>query len=309
MARLAFVVVLLLVLSCSPEQSPTAAVAPSPQSRLAAQTTIGCSGTFDIEVVILPGERRLGETELALIDLAATRWESIITDDVPDMSFVRDNVNEYSPFLESQIQINDWVDDLRIFIRVKTLSGGLGGATWVSWIRTDSSLPIIAEIAIDPSQLEADWVNQGYFYKLVLHEMGHALGFGASFLELNLVQSFNVRGLEFSLFIGRSSRWSYLDLLGPTNEDPNVKVPLAADKVHWDPLTFGDELMIKGWVSPYDTPISQMTVSAMRDIGYQVNSWAADERYVLPQNQAAKPALLPSGNTICHVEQKLPRRR
>lgn len=50
---------------------------------------------------------------------------------------------------------------------------------------------------------------------------------------------------------------------------------------------FGDELMISGWMPPYQAPLSDVTLSSMRDIGYEVN-WNAADRYRIPR-PAAKP--------------------
>ena len=125
-----FVLGVLLCLSCSQQPSPISPASGPPA------THIDCEGTFDIDLVFLPGEVALTQVHKSLIQLAAGRWEAMIVGDLPDMSFRLDPVNEYSPFLGARLRINDVVDDLRIYFRTKTLDTGMAGSAWVSWTRS-----------------------------------------------------------------------------------------------------------------------------------------------------------------------------
>ena len=69
-----------------------------------------------------------------------------------------------------------------------------------------------------------------------------------------------------------------------------AKVPVQkGNDGHWRTSVFGDELMISGWMPPYQAPLSDVTLSSMRDIGYEVN-WDAADRYRVPR-PAAKPVV------------------
>lgn len=300
---------LVFCLSCS-QQTPISPQREASSDFPAEQTTLSCNTTFDIELVILPGEVSLGSTHIELIELAASRWEAVITGDIPDASFVRDPVDEYSPFLESRVLIDDWIDDIRIFIRVKSLRANVAGSSWVSWIRTANRLPSVAEVAIDPSQLEDAQVEEGFFYNLVLHEIGHALGFGSTWADLDLVRSSTFGEKKYSNFYGAEARRVYRTL---RRDEGNfgLVVPLSSDQKHWSPLIFGDELMTKGWTYPYNATFSALTVAAMSDIGYQVNWYAGDETYVLPPRRSskAKPPSDTHTGHVCHVERRPARSR
>jgi hypothetical protein len=90
-------------------------------------------------------------------------------------------------------------------------------------------------------------------------------------------------------FIGPASQQGCIDFGGRITCDANVPVeniggPGTAG-AHWREATFGNELMT-GFVNIGGMPLSQMTVGSLRDIGYQVNPFAAD-----PFQLSAGPSL------------------
>ena len=285
MPRLIAVLVGAVCLSCSSDPPVSSPVAPASPAQ-----NLSCALTFDIEVVYLSGERPLGETEKMLIELAAARWEAIITGDLPDVSFRSSPVDQVSPLLKARVQVNDWVDDIRIFVRVTDLPGNTGGSAWPTWTRRGSHLPIIAELAIDPDELDEELVMGGGFYKLVLHEIGHCLGFGTLWDDLDLLKQPSASGFSDPYFSGTFAWGSYLEKLGWPDDFNNHYPPVQAggDDAHWQGSTFGDELMVSEWVYPYDKTLSDITLSSMMDLGYSVNVWAGDERYDLPPQRASK---------------------
>ena len=298
MSRL-IVFLALFALSCSSEPPPISPASAPPA------THIDCEGTFDIDLVLLDGERPLTEVHKTLIRLAAQRWEAMIVGNLPDMSFRSEPVNEYSPFLGAQVRISDVVDDVRVLFRVKTLDNNTAGSTWVSWVRREGQLPIVAELVIDPDYLDAD-----YFYDLVLHEMGHCLGFGSVWNDLDLLKRPSRSGFSDPYFGGIIAQGTYLDLLGWPDDWEGKFPPVqgGGDDSHWQTAVFGDELMVRGWVSPYNATISSLTLASMSDLGYEINWYAADERYVLPSPQAGK-ALAEKAQPLCHIEHRPSRSR
>jgi FG-GAP-like repeat len=150
------------------------------------------------------------------------------------------------------------------------------------------------------------------YLKLVLiHEFAHVLGFGTLWEPVKFDT-----GNGTSLTVGKSlidrntatynifdslgkqtyASWAYGDLLGsfaPT------AVPLEADILaHWDETRFGVESL-----TPYAeavgvrSPISALTVSALRDLGWHVNYGAA-QAYQLSAPLAALTAQDPTTSTV-----------
>ena len=226
----------------------------------------------------------------------------MIVGDLPDVSFRQDPLDEFSTLLGKRVQFNGVVDDLHILFRIKTLPAGVGGRADVSWIRTDSKLPIIAEMAIDPSQATDAMVDSGTFYKLVLHEIGHCLGFGTIWRDKQLLKRPSWDGWSDPYFAGPMAQLEFYSLIDWADYSGNaVPVQAGGDDGHWRLSVFGDELMVAGWVSPTDKGVSELTLMSMVDLGYEVNWYAADESYVLPSRQAAK-ALAETVQPICSLE-------
>ena len=90
-------------------------------------------------------------------------------------------------------------------------------------------------------------------------------------------------------FSGFMARVWFNALGGATYSGAKVPVQKGNDG-HWRTSVFGDELMISGWMPPYQAPLSDVTLSSMRDIGYEVN-WNAADRYRVPR-PAAKPVVV-----------------
>ena len=135
---------------------------------------------FDIEVVHFSGAL-LSTEHKAAFQRAADRWEEVITGDLRDVNFRLNPYNEWNDIANARITVADAVDDLRIFVRIKSLEEEIAGRGGPFLIRTENGLPILGSIEIDRDELNSD---SGSFYSLVLHEMGHCLGFGTIWGQL-----------------------------------------------------------------------------------------------------------------------------
>ncbi len=120
----------------------------------------------------------------------------------------------------------------------------------------------------DVADLEAD----GQLEAVILHEMGHVLGFGT-------VWGLRVtgRGTSNPVFTGLNARGAWDALVGGSGESvpvANTGGPGTAD-AHWRESVFGNELMT-GYIDSGDLPLSAVTVGSLSDIGYGVDLGASD---------------------------------
>ena len=121
---------------------------------------------------------------------------------------------------------------------------------------------------------------------VILHEMGHALGFGTIWTDLNLLADASPPPGTDPHFTGAqatprstpSAAQSYV---------ASLKVPVentggagTAD-AHWRESVFGNELMT-GFVDASVNPLSRVTVASMADLGYAVNLADADPYTLAP---------------------------
>ena len=250
------------------------------------------TGDFNIELVYL--DNGLTTRQRNLFARAARRWEQVITGDLADVSYyIEHPYDRWDEFLQARVRVNDRVDDVRVFVRVReddyqVTTGHTAAATgFALQIRTSNSLPIVSAIVINENTLD-NVEEQGMLESLMLHELGHCLGVGISWQWMDLLyRSSRQNHTADTYFAGFKARQAFDQLGGRSYRGRKVPVQQGGDDVHWRTSVFGDELMTLGWTSPFERPISLITVQSLQDIGYQVNTAAADP-YRLPDKSAGK---------------------
>ena len=260
---------------------------------------------FNIELVFVDDSFTPAQQDI--IRDAAAHWERVIIGDVPDIdNYQQYPLDEWSDFLAAQIQVNDVVDDLRIFVAARDIDGSDGtvALAWPSEIRTFSGLPILAQIKCDPAVL---YQGTEYFYSVMLHEIGHALGFGTIWRYLGLLQnpSLDSAGRVDTYFSGGLARVAFNQAGGRTYTGRKVPVensPLFGVDTHWREFVFWNELM-SSFLWSDDTgiaPLSAITIQALADMGYTVDVSQADP-YTLPPVSAKRPVHPADGPPACRV--------
>ena len=137
--------------------------------------TFTATGTsaFDIEVQFL-GSATASQRQ-AFTD-AAERWESLVTGDLENIPLqtLADDCGEGSPAL------NQTIDDLLIFVTFEKGDGpgGVLGSAGPCFIRNSNNLSVLGAMVFDKQDL-ANIEDAGLLQVLILHEMGHVLGFGS----------------------------------------------------------------------------------------------------------------------------------
>jgi len=265
----------LFVLSCSQEKPTAVPTDPHIQGAKASGSDACPTQAFNIQLQFF--ENVNSEYRTAL-QRAANRWESVIRGDLPDIRFVSEPLDEWDSHLRANVSFRGTVDDLLIIVRVVDLPGDLAASAGVSWIRTRGGLPIVSTIALDDEL--SDYRTPEEIEKTVLHEIAHCLGFGTTELWDNFVKEWpatlshhdpHFDGLFALAMFEVASGFRY----------SGKKVPLErSDGGHWR-FTLGDELMATGWTYPYRQPLSEITIGALYDMGYNVSWWGA-EHYKTP---------------------------
>jgi hypothetical protein len=205
----------------------------------------------------------------AVFEQAATRWAQVIRTGVADVP-VNAVANECGTGAPA---FNGTVDDLLIdasVIPIDGLSGVLGQAG-PCLVRSVGGLPALGAMQFDSADV-ADLLASGRLYDVILHEMGHVLGFGTTW-EADVVDL----GGSDPRFTGLTARGTWSALTGGSAEGVPVEAtggPGTAGS-HWRETVFGNELMT-GWISSGSNPLSRVTVGALSDLGYGVDLDAAD---------------------------------
>lgn len=260
-------------------QLRTALVAPAPTPSPTASPTPSAGG-FNIEIEFI--DNSLSPSQRNIVLQAARRWEQIITGDLPDVTVTLEAGFCGAGFPPTPL-VNRPVDDLLVQVTgARLLSGPSDGPSRVLAQAGPCGPPrpgirIIpyARIGIDPADLNR-LEDQGSLFDVVLHELGHALGFGTvpnwSPFLLN-------SGTTNPRFAGRQATAEYNSLGGSGNVPVQVEPPPEG---HWR-RTLGLELMTPVLPPPPARPaLSRITAAAMQDLGFTGVNLAAADPYALP---------------------------
>lgn len=161
----------LLVASCGDDSGPPTEPPEPP----------GPPPGFQIEIRYVDGTEPT-EEQRGYFDAAVERWEQAIVGDLPEV-----RVNQPTPFTCQKLTapaMDEEIDDLVVFVEFGPLEDP-PDQNYVAWggpcVLRDNYLPAVGSITIDIDDLHhlGTW--------LVIHELGHALGFGEVWLELGLL--------------------------------------------------------------------------------------------------------------------------
>jgi hypothetical protein len=227
---------------------------------------------FDIVLTYLTP---LTNSQRAAFETARNRWESLIVGDLPAVN------NDLPPnACGSNPATSGPFDDLTIFVEVKSIDGvgSTLGQAGPCFVRVPGDLTVIGRMEFDEDDLEII-EGEGLLDEVVLHEMGHVLGFGTLWapdvFDLLRNPSDTIQPpLVDTHFAGPQAIAAFNAAGGMTYS--GAKVPVANEGAagtvnsHWRESIFDAELMT-GFINPGANPLSAISVAAMRDITYTVS--------------------------------------
>jgi adhesin/invasin len=225
-------------------------------------------------------------------DSAKARLQRLIVSDEPDIPL---NVAAGTCFA-NQPAMNETVDDIVIFAEVGPIDGpgNIVGQAGPCLIRTGSFHTVVGVMRFDIADLN-NIEAAGLLQTVILHEMQHVLGFGSMWQQRGVLSG---AGTGDPCFTGSNAMTAFNSIGGQNSPGNTVPVEksggLGTADSHWRESVFGAELMT-GFVNAGFNPLSMVTVTSFQDLGYQVNTSAADAFSVGP---FPAPGRVPSGRVF-----------
>ena len=245
---------------------------------------------FDIELRYVDPNQPSTSQRQVFAD-AATGWEFLLTGDLADQA-----VNFAAGMCGGATlpDVNETVEDLVIYVEVTDIDGPFGvlGQAGPCVIRSGTNFPALGGIFFDSADIDR-LETDGNLDDVVLHEMGHVLGFGtlwpnAGFLQDPSDTSQGGVGDADTYFTGPRALVVFDSLGGagyignkvPVENDTSTFGPGSLDG-HWREGVMDTELMTPLLDAGVTNELSALTIASQEDLGYQVNTGGADG-YVVP---------------------------
>ena len=221
----------------------------------------------------------LTPTQQAAFSAAKARWEQIITGDLTNVpvNLPADAVTKGSP------AINETVDDLLILVKLDSIDGpgGTLGQAGPRYIRqSGTGLPVVGLMEFDTADVATFAADLN---TIVLHEMGHVLGFGTLAGWDQYIVGPALKGGTDAHFVGTNALSLYNSQNNGAFYNGGPAIPLETTPLdsgtadaHWRETVFNRELMT-GFLDPgQPQPLSATTVGALKDLGYVVDPTKAN---------------------------------
>lgn len=242
--------------------------------------------TFKIEVRYVAGTNPT-TSQRAAFDAASARWTQLIIAGAPPYTVVPTDID---PSGDCPSMLNEVVDGIVIHVKFENLNNAnILGATGLCVIRDNGFLPVQGLMFLNTGALAVAETN-GWLPDIILHEMGHALGYGTLW-EVTIPDHPELGANHFRdgvpgtnpTYNGAAARAAFYGSIAPGTSFTGTAVPLEATGgagtayVHWRESTFKTEIMTGTISLPgVANPLSAMSVQQFRDLGYVVNDAPTD---------------------------------
>jgi hypothetical protein len=227
---------------------------------------------FDIDLVFVE-DSESSEAVVEAFERAEAFWEELIVGDLPDVTTRRQPCNGPDVYVEGD------VDDLVIFVAVGPIDGrdGVLGAAGPCLGRPtmQGGLPLAGFMQFDVEDLER-YAQQGRLDEVIIHEMGHVLGFGGVLWEQlgYLADPSDDNAARDTHFTGEKAIAEFDAIGGNAYNDAKVPVENIGGQGtangHWREEVLGNEMMTS-YMTNLEAVMSSVTLAALEDMGYQVD--------------------------------------
>jgi hypothetical protein len=248
------------------------------------QVVANRTGTFDVTAApVVPVPAAIQPA----LDAALDRWEGVITGDVPQAAipvgfFGAGQCGGFGSVLNGTS-----ADDIIVLVNITAIDGpgATLGQAGPCVIRNPSGLPFGGVLTLDAADLAE--MDTAEITDLIVHEIGHVLGFGSLWEQSDLVTT----STTDPRFVGAAAvaQWNALGGTGGVPVENTGGEGTAGS--HWRETTFNRELMTGFAEQPgIFQPLSRVSIASLADLGYAVDLNAADA-FALPAPMNAAAAM------------------
>jgi Leishmanolysin len=277
----------------------------------------GSVGTYTISVIFF-GPTPSGPVQAAM-DSAVAKWQRLI---YRQLSSIPLNLAAKTACGDTTTPaVNVTTTGLVILAKFDSIDGPgkILGQAGPCLIRNSNALSVLGEMEFDTADV-ANMITNGSLNSVMLHEMGHVIGFGTLWNQSpnNCLQLASDSVNHLDTYFSCPKAQAEFDSLGGTSYTGASLSPPGGNIVpvencgasspsgcgsgtvngHWREPVLGNELMT-GYINAGVNPLSAISVAAQGDLGYTVNYDAADTYvHVFTAPAALGTAPLFMGNDI-----------
>jgi hypothetical protein len=269
---------------------PNGLTASSPGLTSVEFSATGQTAAFDIEIRYF-GSQAPTANQQAAFTAAEQRWEALIFGDLQAATV---NAAAGSCGFSDLPAVSETIDDLVIYAKVDSIDGpgnilGRAGPCFIrSTASTHPALTVLGVMEFDRDDL-ANLEASGQLNLVILHEMGHVLGFGTLWNQNPFTLLTGAGGAD-PYFTGARANAAF-DRVGGLGYVGNA-VPVentggaGTRDGHWRETVFDRELMTGFLDSGTNNPLSIVSVGSLWDMNYLVN-YADADAFILPSPPGA----------------------
>lgn len=203
---------------------------------------------------------------------AASYWMSALRFTEFEDIEVNDRLTCRSPVVTAEVTVGT-IDDVGIVFTVADIDGDLGTLALAGpcFVRTRGGMPLLGIVVFDRADIDL-LAGRGSMTEVAVHEIAHVLGLGTLWDRGGLLRdpSETDPGAD-THFAGPLATVAFDAAGGSDYAGAKVPVENGGDDGHWRESVFGRELMSPKLTVGAANPLSEISLQALADMGYDVD--------------------------------------